>query len=223
MFTVARFNFAAISAGILYFAYSFYEPVAALYLHRSLGLNEAQIGIFFAIFPVFYATGCLIYQFMSRKIAKRLVLMTSCLFIAFANVFTGPSQILGLPATSLTLMVVGQMMLGVCGAFLVVPSLPEMIESLKPKYPGLEKEASIKASGIFNSILATGQVLGPLFATTSVELIGFRLSCDVQAIAFLVFFGLYVVYGQGLAALQETRDNLRGRKVDLKAPLICTT
>jgi MFS family permease len=179
MLTVARFNFAAMAAGISYFSYAFYEPVAALYLKESLGLSEVNIGIFFAIFPVFYTVGCLVCQFVPIQIAKRLVVMTCSLLFGIANFFTGPSKLLNLPADSLTMMIVGQAMLGVFGAMMVVPSLPEMIDSLKQKYPGLEKEASVKASGLYNSLLATGQVLGPIFATNSVELVGFRLSCDI--------------------------------------------
>ena len=51
---------------------------------------------------------------------------------------------------------------------MIVPSLPEMIDSLREKYPGQEEEVGLHASGVFNSILATGQILGPIYATTSV-------------------------------------------------------
>lgn len=78
---------------------------------------------------------------------------------------------------------------------MTVPSLPEMIDSLKYKYPGLDEEVGIQASGMFNSILATGQIFGPLYAMGAVSLVGFRYACDIQAVAILVFCVIYFVFG----------------------------
>ena len=180
----------------MYFNFAFFEPVAASYLQHSLGLSEVYIGVYFALFPICYTIGSLTYQFVPSQIARRHVIMAGTLFYAIANIFSGPSLVLGLPL-SLTLMFIGQLMLGYCGALMIVPSMPEMIDSLKYMYPGQENEVGLQSAGIFNSALATGQILGPIYATSSVQAVGFRYSCDVQAIAYFIFFVLYVIYTWG--------------------------
>jgi hypothetical protein len=95
------------------------------------------------------------------------VIISASILYGAGNLFTGPSQLLALPL-SLKLMMFGQLILGTCGGLMIVPSLPEMIDSLREKYPGQEEEVGLQASGVFNSILATGQILGPIYATTSV-------------------------------------------------------
>ena len=49
----ARFTMAALSSALCYFTYSFMEPILAERL-VDFDLNSMQIGLFFAIWPVFY-------------------------------------------------------------------------------------------------------------------------------------------------------------------------
>ena len=55
-------------------------------------------------------------------------------FTGIAFVFVGPSELLGFPNT-LILMRVGQALVGVFTAFMMIPGLPEMVESTIPLYP----------------------------------------------------------------------------------------
>ena len=50
------------------------------------------------------------------------------------NLLVGPSQILGMP-NSLIIMAFGQCFSGIVNAFLLVPVLPEMIDSVIHLYP----------------------------------------------------------------------------------------
>lgn len=195
MCSVPRFFFAGFAAMIYTFSYCYFEPVTALYLEHHNGLSEFYIGVFFSVYPVFYMVGCLLIQFVPDQAARRLVIMMAAFFMAIANFLSGPSELLSFPGDSIAFMVFGQALCGISGALMTVPSLPEMIDSLKHKYPGLEEEVGIQASGMFNSILATGQIFGPLYAMGAVSLVGFRYACDIQAVAILVFCIFYFVFG----------------------------
>ena len=52
-----------------------------------------------------------------------------------AFIFVGPSIVLELP-NSLVLMGIGQALVGIFTATMMIPGLPEMVESTLPHYPG---------------------------------------------------------------------------------------
>ena len=54
------------------------------------------------------------------------------------------------------IMAVGQFLIGVVSPFLLVPSLPEMIESALIRFPDQESQVNDLSSGIFNSFLGLG-------------------------------------------------------------------
>ena len=57
-------------------------------------------------------------------------------------------------------------MIGIFTAIMIVPGLPEMVESMIPLYPGQEREVNETASGIFNAFLGLGQVIAPAYGST---------------------------------------------------------
>ena len=60
---------------------------------------------------------------------------------------------------------------------LAIPALPEQIAATEEKFPHLDKEMSNNLnSGIFNSSLGIGQILGPLFGATSYSALGFPIT-----------------------------------------------
>jgi len=108
-----------------------------------------QTGLFFAIFPVFYIPSTIAVQFMPNYIEKRVSLIISALLTGVAFCFVGPSDLFGFPDL-LLLMGIGQGFYGVTAAFLVIPGLPEMIESSIPIFPGQENKVNDLSAGIFN-------------------------------------------------------------------------
>lgn len=64
------------------------------------------------------------------------------------------------------MMAFGQALRGLIDPFTLVPSLPEMIESVMIHYPpSAEFEINNLSSGIFNMFLGLGQVLGPMYGS----------------------------------------------------------
>ena len=147
-----RCFFALLSAAILYFNYTYFEPVSAIYL-TSLGYTEVTIGLFFAIYPSFYVCGCLLYSIMPRGVEKRLIIMVALFVFGLGNFMAGPAQLF---PNSFTLMCCGQAVLGVAGACMLVPTFAEIIEAVQVRRLANEKTVTYVASGMFNTVLATG-------------------------------------------------------------------
>jgi len=145
---------AALSSALCYFTYSYMEPILAERLVQ-FDLSSMQIGLFFAIWPVFYIPASITVQYLPRRIDKRVTIIVSAIFIGVAFIFVGPSKILGLP-NSLVLMGIGQALVGIFTAFMMIPGLPEMVESTIPLYPGQERRVNNLSAGIYNSFLGFG-------------------------------------------------------------------
>ena len=71
---------------------------------------------------------------MPRWVDRRVTIITSAFFSGVAFIFVGPSEMFGFP-DSLVLMGVGQALVGIFTAFMMIPGLPEMVESTIPLYP----------------------------------------------------------------------------------------
>jgi hypothetical protein len=62
-------------------------------------------------------------------------------------------------------MALGQIMHGIVDPLILVPSLPEMIDSAMIAFPDQEQKINDLSSAIFNSFLGIGQISGPLYGS----------------------------------------------------------
>ena len=193
---------AALSSALCYFTYSFMEPILAERL-VDFDLTSMQIGLFFAIWPIFYIPASIAVQYFPKTIDKRVTIIVSALFSGIAFIFVGPSELLGLPE-SLILMGIGQGLVGVFTAFMMIPGLPEMVESTIPLYPGQARDVNNLSSGIYNAFLGFGQVIAPAYGAFMTEAVGFRVTSDVVAIICFVFAFAYFVLAGGVEAFRNS-------------------
>ena len=101
-------------------------------------LSAMQVGLFFAISPIFYIPSSILVCYLPGWVDKRFTIIMATALSGVAFVFAGPSQMFGLP-DSLAIMGVGQALVGIFTAFMLIPGLPEMVESTIPLYPGQER------------------------------------------------------------------------------------
>lgn len=94
-------------------------------------------------------------------------------------------------------MALGQLLLGVAAAFLVVSSLPEMIDCVQDKYPQHVEQVIDISSGIYTTSIGIAMLTAPLFGSYMTELMGFRYTCDCLAIFCLFYSILYFVVCDG--------------------------
>ena len=132
-----------------------------------------------------------------------------------AFIFVGPSEMLNF-SNSLLLMGIGQALVGIFTAFMMIPGLPEMVESTIPLYPGQERDVNDISSGLYNAFLGFGQVIAPAYGSFVTEAVGFRWTSDIVAIICFVFALVYVLIAGGIEAFGKT---FCGDKAETKSPL----
>jgi len=116
-------------------------------------------------------------------------------------------------------MIVGQVVRGFVEPYVIVPTLPEMIDVALVKYPDDEIAVNDLSSGVFNSFLGIGQVAGPLFGALMTEAYGFRVTTDVMGIITLIYALVYFVVGEGPAAFKQSKCK---KKKTVKASILGT-
>ena len=91
-----RFLLAATSSGLVYFLCCYPEPILALRL-KDFNLTAIEIGMFFAIWAIFYIPSSILVQFLPRKISKRVTIITSSFLCGLGFLLFGPSRVLCMP------------------------------------------------------------------------------------------------------------------------------
>ena len=110
---------------------------------------------------------------------------------------------------SIALMAIGQALIGVFTAFMMIPGLPEMVESTIPLFPGQEREVNDLSYGLFNSFLGFGQVLAPAYGSLTTESLGFKSTSDIVAIMCFVFALVYFMIADGNKAFLSTFKSIK--------------
>ena len=87
---------------------------------------------------------------------------------------------------------------------MMIPGLPEMVESTLDLYPGQERDVNNLSSGIYNSFLGFGQVIAPIYGSFVTEAVGFRMASDIVALICLFFGVAYFVVAGGAEAFKKT-------------------
>lgn len=92
---------------------------------------------------------------MPATFEKRVTMILAALVTGIGFLFVGPSEMFGF-SNSLLLMGIGQAVTGIFASFMIIPALPEMVESTIPMYPGQERQVNDLSSGLFNAFLGLG-------------------------------------------------------------------
>lgn len=132
---------ATISSALSFFPFALMEPILALRL-TDFDLTTVQIGIFFAIWPIFFITSTLIAKHLPSKVDRRVTLMLSALLSGMIFVFVGPSELASFEE-SLVLMGIGQSLVGVFSGFMIAPALSEMATAASCSFPDLSEDPEL--------------------------------------------------------------------------------
>ena len=98
---------------------------------------------------------------------------------------------------------------------MMIPGLPEMVESTIPEFPGQERDINNLSSGLYNSFLGFGQVLAPIYGSFVTDAVGFRKTADIAAMICFAFALAYFILAGGVEAFRET---CKSKKVDAQDP-----
>ena len=171
MLRLRLFSLAAMSCLSSQVQFTFIEPILAPRL-TDFDLDEAQIGLFFVIMPVFYILSCVIMSNIPERVNKHAIMIIGFWLMGFGCLFVGPSKLLHLPDNLVT-MGFGQAFNGMFYPVCLIPSLPAMIEEVEKRYPSQKDTIENTVSGLFNSFIGLGMLIGPLMGSALTKEYGF--------------------------------------------------
>ena len=182
------FFITSLATFLSYFWWCYIEPVMSLRLDE-FNLSSFWIGVFFSISSLMYTISSLLISWFTSKINNKLLIFLGMFFNGISHFLVGPSPYL---PDSLILMIVGQVLHGFSVTFFLITCLPVMINDAVEGYPKQKNEATDISSGIFNSMLGIGQMLGPIYGSNITNAFNFRLCADsvgaINIVYSVIFF-----------------------------------
>lgn len=137
--------------------------------------------------------------------------MSGVFLSIFAQLLLGPSRLLGLDKDNIFMMGVGYAFMGFFDTFMLVFSLPEMIETLEKSNPKMTNVQKAKmadlSSGILTAFFGVGTVLAPIYGAYGGALVGYRYTCDGMALACLVIGLIYFTSADGYKTMKASYLN----------------
>ena len=174
-------------------SYVFLDPILSDFMDAEYGIKEEVVGLIFLGQGAGYLLFCLTYPYFIEYMPRRLVIHTMGIISAVAILLYGPSYLLGLRA-SLHVTVTGLVMGGFFNGGYQVPLTSEVIKNGEDFVGFNNKQFNDLFSGLENTALALGEVIGPLIGNFLFRRYGFRTTCDVMAAVNLLFFVTYYVF-----------------------------
>jgi MFS family permease len=93
--------------------------------------------------------------------------------------------------------------MGFGAGMIIIPVLPEMIESIEEKYPEMDENALHNIiSGLFIAFQGVGETAGPMAGSLFVELYGFRKAMDIIGLTVFAFMILFLITCGGFSMLK---------------------
>lgn len=100
--------------------------------------EEEQVSYVLLALTGTYFLGCVFGPAILNTIPRRLIYVIGLLLSTIGYIFVGPSTYLGLPATNLTMVIMGLAIIGLSQGPTVVSTLPEALDTWKYKYDHCE-------------------------------------------------------------------------------------
>ena len=107
----------------------------------------------------------------------------------------GPSTYL---PNDVRIMAFGQSLIGIFGPMMMVPAIPEMINSASVIYPSKIIEITDISSGIFSCFLGIGTIIAPVFGSYITKITSFRFCSDIVGLILLTYCTMYFIFGEGI-------------------------
>jgi MFS family permease len=123
-----------------------------------------------------YVASTPLASFLTARFEKRGVIFIGYIVCTVAFFFIGPSKILGFDESP-GLTILGLAIMGSGAGLIVIPVMPEMIDAIEEKYPGIDETVMHNMiSGMFVAAQGVGETLGPVLGSIFEKTSGFRSS-----------------------------------------------
>jgi hypothetical protein len=124
-----RFFFGLNAQIVVFAALTFLMPIMSVNLKED-GFGEVFIGCCFALPTFFYVVASTFVYALCQRWSKRTVIFIGFLLIASALSMIGPSHFVPVDKEGIFI-ILGLSTLGMAGGFVVIPIMPELLESIE--------------------------------------------------------------------------------------------
>lgn len=173
--------------------FSFIEPVFAEHL-KGFQLGIVEIGLVFSLGTLSYTIFMVIIGAISQKFRRPHLIVLGSVFYIISFLLLGPENYFGFPR-SLALICVGMAILGFGATLTVLPIIPEFIELCEEVYKNEKIAVGDLSSGMFDSSILVGGLVGPIMGGYFTSFMGFPHACSTFAIILLGFVIVYCMFG----------------------------
>lgn len=204
----SRSIFALLSCSMVVIFIDFYSSILSIHLltTSTFNLSPGYTGLVFAVPSICYCiTTPLVNRISHRFRSKRILMLFALCVTVVALLIAGPSEILGLP-NELWVLTIGLGLIGTSSGLAFVPVFPEIMEGVMERNGLLEEtdELCDKVSGMYGTFYSIGSILAPIVGGALGDRFGFRSTCDIVALATLIFCVLFFVF--------NAREDFKPRK-----------
>ena len=130
---IGRFTFGLISQVLVFCTITSLQPTLALHL-ESFGYTPVFIGFTFAVPTLIYASTTPLIYILTEKFKKTTVIIFGYLLMALGMFLVGTSKIIGI-YNSPAFIIIGLAIMGFGAGMIIIPILPDMLESIEEKHP----------------------------------------------------------------------------------------
>ena len=144
--------------------------------------------------------GSLVSILILPKAKRNLVIFIGLLLEVLALMLCGPSRILSFPS-KVELIASGYFLLGLANAFVLLPSIPELIHYLVAKRILSRNKASDIVSALVDLIGGFNDLGAPILSSLLSGAIGYRFTTDIALSVAVIGAVLYGIWGDGVSSL----------------------
>ena len=148
----------------------------------------------FSILPIVWGIASIYEGFFFPNLKRKNRMILAAFLSVWGSLCAGPSKLIKLPDW-LGIIIFSQVLHGLIDPFLLIPALPEMIDSASEKFPQSNiNDINDVSSGLFNMFLGIGQICGPIISSSITKNFGFKTSCDTVAVISFIFGIIYFMF-----------------------------
>ena len=193
-------------ASIVMGGFSFLEPVFANHL-TTFNMDVIEVGLIFSLGTVSYTIFMIIFGAYAAKFSRKLLMAIGTLLFVISFVLLGPQSMIGLPK-EIGIVCAGMVVLGLASTMTILPIIPEFISLCEEIYKDDKIGVGDMSSGMFDSCVLVGGLVGPIGAGYLTSAWGFEDASSIFAIILLGYLGIYCVFGGILEEILEKKKDV---------------
>ena len=181
---------------IVMVSYGFLLPTIQFHL-ESFSVSSDKAGYFFSICTFSYIISSLIVSFLPKNLNKPRVMLFGCMLLAIGYLFIGPNQYIF--SNHLAYVIVGLILIGFAAGFMYVFTMPHMLDVAVADYSYTKDDRLHDTlSGLTNSSVCIGEVIGPTISTLLYSMIGYSNASDVLFLIIAIWGSFYAIFSEAL-------------------------